>query len=189
MDFSLLRTRFIAHYLSISDSKSTTGERKIRKTYSVHLKLNTPVVFRLCHLISRSEEIVLQWNCREWILWIVIGSERCIRSGQAHPCIHTNPGSSKNLLFHLTVVFETEFLAKKRRYLAKRAPDLVCTVYRYTLNQGTRSIDLNWFCFTILREGPRLQGGYSGGSGSGVPPYDFLKLYGVFGCRFSPSFS
>ena len=147
MDFSLLCIRFIAHYLSISDSKSTTGERKIRKTYSVHLKLNSPVVFRFCHLISRSDEIVLQRNCREWILWIVIGSERCIRSGQAHPCIHTNPGSSKNLLFHLTVVFETEFLHKKRRYLAKRAPDLVCTVYRYTLNQGTRSIDLNWFSF------------------------------------------
>jgi hypothetical protein len=36
----------------------------------------------------------------------------------------------------------------------------------------------------LLREGPRLQGGYSGGSGSGVPPYEFLNLYGVFDCRF-----
>ena len=146
MDFSLLRTRFIAHYLSISDSKSTTGERKIRKTYSVHLKLNSPVVFRFCHLISRSDEIVLQRNCREWILWIVIGSERCIRSGQAHPCIHTNPGSSKNLLFHLTVVFETEFLHRKRRENAKRAPRFgawfswyciqVHAKSRYTLNRS-----------------------------------------------------
>ena len=143
---SSLRTRFIAHYLSISDSKSTTGERKIRKTYSVHLKLNTPVVFRLCHLISRSEEIVLQWNCREWILWIVIGSERCIRSGQAHPCIHTNPGSSKKLLFHLTVVFGTEFLHIKPRDLVKRAPRFsawfslyriqVHAKSRYTLNRS-----------------------------------------------------
>ena len=36
----------------------------------------------------------------------------------------------------------------------------------------------------FLREGPRLKGGYSGGSGSGVPPYDFLNLYGVSDCRF-----
>jgi hypothetical protein len=41
----------------------------------------------------------------------------------------------------------------------------------------------------ILREGPRLKGGYSGGSGSGVPPYDFLNLYGVSDCRFCASFS
>jgi hypothetical protein len=40
-----------------------------------------------------------------------------------------------------------------------------------------------------LREGPRLQGGYAGGSGSGVPPYDFLNLYGVFDCRFCIRFS
>ena len=35
---SLLRTRFIAHYLSISDSKSTTGGGKIRKTYGVFVR-------------------------------------------------------------------------------------------------------------------------------------------------------
>ena len=40
-----------------------------------------------------------------------------------------------------------------------------------------------------LREGPRLKGGYSGGSGSGVLPYGFLNLYGVSDCRFSASFS
>jgi hypothetical protein len=146
MDFSLLRTRFIAHYLSSSDSKRTTGERKIRKTYSVHLKLNSLVVFRFCHLISHCDEIVLQRNCREWILWIVIGSKRCIRSGQAHPCIHTNPGSSKKLLFHLTVVFGTELLHIKPRDLVKRAPrfsawfSLYCIQVhaesRYTLNRS-----------------------------------------------------
>ena len=43
----------------------------------------------------------------------------------------------------------------------------------------------------LLREGRRLHGGYSEGSGSGVyiPPYDFFKLYGVFDCRFCISFS
>jgi hypothetical protein len=41
----------------------------------------------------------------------------------------------------------------------------------------------------ILREGPRSQGASWGVCGSGVPPYDFLNLYGVFDCRFSISFS
>jgi hypothetical protein len=40
-----------------------------------------------------------------------------------------------------------------------------------------------------FKRGSAPAGGIFGGSGSGVPPYDFLKLYGVFGCRFSTSFS
>ena len=35
------------------------------------------------------------------------------------------------------------------------------------------------------REGPRSQGASWGVCGSGVPPYDFLNLYGVFGSKFT----
>jgi hypothetical protein len=38
---------------------------------------------------------------------------------------------------------------------------------------------------SILREGPRSQDASWGVCGSGVPPYDFLNLYGVFNSRFS----
>jgi hypothetical protein len=38
----------------------------------------------------------------------------------------------------------------------------------------------------FLREGPRSQGASWGVCGFGVPPYEFLKLYGVFDSRFCP---
>jgi hypothetical protein len=41
----------------------------------------------------------------------------------------------------------------------------------------------------VLREGPRSQGASWAVCGSGVLPYEFLNLYGVFDCRFSASFS
>ena len=41
---------------------------------------------------------------------------------------------------------------------------------------------------TILREGPRSQGASWGVCGCGLPPYDFLNLYGVFDSWFSISF-
>ena len=66
---------------------------------------------------------------------------------------------------------------------------------RLTVRSTTRTLitDKNdhsaFTAIFFLREGPRLKGGYSGGSGSGVPPYDFLNLYGVSDCRFCASFS
>jgi hypothetical protein len=44
------------------------------------------------------------------------------------------------------------------------------------------------FRILILREGPRSQGASWGVCGSGVPPYEFLNLYGVSHSRFSISF-
>jgi hypothetical protein len=41
----------------------------------------------------------------------------------------------------------------------------------------------------ILREGPRSQGASWVVCGSGVPPYDFLNLYGISNSRFCISFS
>jgi hypothetical protein len=43
--------------------------------------------------------------------------------------------------------------------------------------------------FILLREGPCSQGAFWAVCGSGVPPYDFLNLYGVFDSRFSTSLS
>ena len=40
-----------------------------------------------------------------------------------------------------------------------------------------------------FRESPRSQGASLGVCGSGVPPHDFLNLYGVSDSRFSISFS
>ena len=42
---------------------------------------------------------------------------------------------------------------------------------------------------SFLREGPCSQGASWAVCGSGVPPYDFLNLYGGLICRFCPSFS
>jgi hypothetical protein len=41
----------------------------------------------------------------------------------------------------------------------------------------------------ILREGPCSQGASCVVCGSGVPPYDFLYLYGIFDSMFCASFS
>jgi hypothetical protein len=43
--------------------------------------------------------------------------------------------------------------------------------------------------FWYLREGPRSQGASWAVCGSGVPPYDFLNLYGISNSRFCISFS
>jgi hypothetical protein len=42
---------------------------------------------------------------------------------------------------------------------------------------------------SFLREGPCSQGASWAVCGSGVPPYDFLDLYGVFNSGFSTGFS
>jgi hypothetical protein len=42
--------------------------------------------------------------------------------------------------------------------------------------------------FYNLREGPRSQGASRAVCGSGVPPYDFLNLYGISNSRFSGVF-
>jgi hypothetical protein len=40
----------------------------------------------------------------------------------------------------------------------------------------------------VLRESPCSKGASWGVCGSGVPPYSFLNLYGIFDCRFCISF-
>jgi hypothetical protein len=55
----------------------------------------------------------------------------------------------------------------------------------YMIKSATRLI--NSGNLHILREGPHSQGASWGVCGSGVPPYDFLNLYGVSDSRFSIS--
>ena len=49
--------------------------------------------------------------------------------------------------------------------------------------------DAPWLHGLSLKRGSAQPGCILGVCGSGVPPYDFLNLYGVFDCMFCISFS